>query len=313
MRSFESPQQHQLQQLSSDALVNEYFSLDPKSSLGQFGGAGQFVSSMRPALPLAPRTFHMDALFNELKQLDSAIPSTAAVSSSALPTTTAAAQNLSPIDAISNEWSQGYLSSLSSALVQSQQQQQQQTRKVIDSSAFKWSADYLAQNEATIFDEAWESVFSKSGHHTSVNNGTSAVPGITTNGNALATGFTRNNDNLIETNKLNEEMLKTANELLDSMQDSRFSETEFLSFVRNLSQNAAAMNAAKTKAPVSGSTAAAGPVASTAAGDLADDWVKEFSAASGSGGQLNGDELDNGTFEHSYWNDLQDEWNNMAR
>ncbi len=33
---------------------------------------------------------------------------------------------------------------------------------------------------------------------------------------------------------LKEEMKKTANELLDSMQDTRFSETEFLQFVDNL-------------------------------------------------------------------------------
>lgn len=48
--------------------------------------------------------------------------------------------------------------------------------------------------------------------------------------NPLATGLVLNNDNLIATNQLNEEMRKTANELLDSMQDSRFSETEVLLF-----------------------------------------------------------------------------------
>jgi hypothetical protein len=35
---------------------------------------------------------------------------------------------------------------------------------------------------------------------------------------------------------LNDEMKKTANELLESMQDSRFSETEFLTFVKDLKQ-----------------------------------------------------------------------------
>ena len=44
--------------------------------------------------------------------------------------------------------------------------------------------------------------------------------------NPLAAGLAVNNDNLIATNQLNDEMRKTANELLDSMQDSRFSETE---------------------------------------------------------------------------------------
>lgn len=46
--------------------------------------------------------------------------------------------------------------------------------------------------------------------------------------NPLAAGLAVNNDNLIATNQLNDEMRKTANELLDSMQDSRFSETEVI-------------------------------------------------------------------------------------
>lgn len=44
--------------------------------------------------------------------------------------------------------------------------------------------------------------------------------------NSLSSGFANNSESLIATNQLNEEMRKTANELLDSMQDSRFSETE---------------------------------------------------------------------------------------
>lgn len=44
--------------------------------------------------------------------------------------------------------------------------------------------------------------------------------------NSISNGFVKNNDSLIATNQLNEEMKKTVNELLDSMQDSRFSETE---------------------------------------------------------------------------------------
>lgn len=52
------------------------------------------------------------------------------------------------------------------------------------------------------------------------------VQNNTANLNSLSSGFANNSESLIATNQLNEEMKKTANELLDSMQDSRFSETE---------------------------------------------------------------------------------------
>jgi hypothetical protein len=252
----------------------------------------------------------MDALFNELKQIDS--------NGGAAPTTSLNNhQSGSNVDSSAADWSQEYWSSLNNALIQQKKQQQQQQQQqqhhqtplIIDSSAFKWSADYLAQNEATILDEAWESMFNK-GHQVGPQVAAAAAVGAN---NTIATSLNRSSDSIIEANKLNEEMLKTANELLDSMQDSRFSETEFLSFVRELSQNAAAMNNAqladsKAKATSSATAAAAAAADASATGDLADEWVSEFGKSGG------GERLRNETdaFEHTYWNDLQDEWNNMA-
>jgi hypothetical protein len=283
MRSFD--QQHQPSQpLNSDALVSEYL-----------------MMAARPSLPLAPRTFHMDALFNELKQIDSASTGGVAAASSS------ASSNVFGEVAASTaaDWSQEYWTS-----VIQQKQKPQQPPLIMDSSAFKWSADYLAQNEATILDEAWmEGMFNKSSNNNNqVHLATSA--GVAQqqqqNGPTIAGGLNKSSDNIIEANKLNEEMLKTANELLDSMQDSRFSETEFLSFVRELSQNAAAMSAASSADSKAKASATSVAVAEST-GDLAHEWVSEFSS-NAAGANLRADE----GFEQRYWNDLQDEWNNMA-
>jgi precorrin-6B methylase 1 len=51
---------------------------------------------------------------------------------------------------------------------------------------------------------------------------------ITANISSGLTNTAAANTTVSATNQLNEEMRKTANELLDSMQDSRFSETEVI-------------------------------------------------------------------------------------
>lgn len=71
-----------------------------------------------------------------------------------------------------------------------------------------------------------------------------------------------------------------------------------MSFVRNLSVNAAAINSEKTKNGINEESS------SSPAVDLADEWVNEFQQASNSKSAVDGDA--------SYWNDLQQEWNNIA-
>jgi hypothetical protein len=173
----------------------------------------------------APRSFNMEALFNELKQIDNlnTKASTSSLDSTSMPSAQSAsnqlARSVSPnLKDASQDWSQEYWSSLSAAF-------HKQSPLIIDDRAFKWSADYLTQTETTIFDEAWENLLNK-------NNGLNA-----SSTNLLSLGINNNAENLIAANQLNDEMRKTANDLLDSMQDSPFSETEFMQFVRNLSVN----------------------------------------------------------------------------
>jgi hypothetical protein len=121
----------------------------------------------------APRTFHMETLFNELKQIDNnntitkPAPTNAPflhqhlqnqVAPNPLKETQNDATLLSsppppPSLANTNDWSQSYLSA-----VFNKQQQQQQTPQflssIMDDRSLKWSTDYLTQSEATIFDEA---------------------------------------------------------------------------------------------------------------------------------------------------------------
>jgi len=110
-------------------------------------------------------------------------------------------------------------------------------------------------------------------------------------------------------------MRKTANELLDSMQDSRFSETEFLSFVRNLSQTNQAnslndtldestYNELATGDSINFNDETEGLTQNEA--DLSNEWVKEFQSLGTP--SLVDDTATSGTF----WNDLQDEWNDAA-
>lgn len=89
---------------------------------------------------------------------------------------------------------------------------------IINDRALKWSADYLTQTEATIFDEAWGNLLIKNSNLT--NNGLTSLTGNSDQSELDNITNTANN------NQLNDEMRKTANELLDTMQDSRFSETE---------------------------------------------------------------------------------------
>lgn len=187
--------------MTSESLINEYLG-------GNSNGVGVVGGGLMRA---APRSFHMETLFNELKKIDSNNSNTAGGGGGVVvnkPSSAAATIQQQQQQQNASDWSQSYLSSSLSMI----QKQSPQMFMMDDRSLHKWSADYLTQSEATIFDDAWENLLIKNAPTT----------------NPLASGFALNNDNLIATNQLNEEMRKTANELLDSMQDSRFSETEVL-------------------------------------------------------------------------------------
>lgn len=108
----------QQQQLTTESLVNEYLSLDQQQNRAR----------------TAPRTFHMETLFNELKHIDKA---------GGLPTGSSVTSNAQP------DWSQDQIwNSVASVF------QKQQPISMLDERSFKWSADYLSQNETNILDEA---------------------------------------------------------------------------------------------------------------------------------------------------------------
>ena len=131
MRSLDVSQQQQQQQLSVETLnassnvnnlVSEYLGLEEKGQLG--------ANAALRRMP-APRTFHMEALLSELKQIDNTNNNNPQLSANQL----------------SNDWSQEYWSSMTNGF-------QKQAPIIIDDRAFKWSAEYLTPTEATIFDEA---------------------------------------------------------------------------------------------------------------------------------------------------------------
>jgi hypothetical protein len=312
-------------QINSDQLVNEYLNnhvIDANNNNTSAAVVGR-------RLP-APRTFQMGSLLNELKQIDKTsqlYQSTQSVSSSsnqqlANNNNNSISSSVSSNNLINNDWTQEYWSSLTAAF--QKQQQQQPPQLLMDERSFKWSTDYLNQNEATLlFDEAWDSLLMKN-NNTSNNSQENIMFNSTFGNNLLANLNGKTNDLILSTtptsNQLNDEMRKTANELLDSMQDSRFSETEFLEFVRELSVNAAALNSSSSSNQQANTNEQKDN--STAAGDAASDvnvdddlvsaWINEFqSLANGNKMGSNGtsatsaDELD-------YWNELQNEWNMAA-
>ena len=89
-------------QMTSESLVDEYLSMEH-----------------HPARMQAPRTFHMETLFNELKHIDK-------------PSVTSNPSN--------GDWSHDYL-------VDSIKKPRD------DPKAYQWSTDYLVQNESNIIDE----------------------------------------------------------------------------------------------------------------------------------------------------------------
>jgi hypothetical protein len=107
---------------------------------------------------------------------------------------------------------------------------------------------------------------------------------------------------------LKEEMKKTANELLDSMQDTRFSETEFLQFVDNLkNQNQTNENSNLEMNETLWKNSLKEGLSDQELGNLsleADKWVEEFQKTPLEGA---------GDMKKSFWDDLSEEWNTASK
>ena len=105
---------------------------------------------------------------------------------------------------------------------------------------------------------------------------------------------------------LKEEMKKTANELLDSMQDTRFSETEFLQFVDNLKNQSQANEISNNEMNESLWKDSLKELNDQEMGNLsseADKWVEEFQKSP----------LDTTDSKQSFWEDLSEEWNMASK
>lgn len=287
----------QLNNSVADSFVSEYLGIDQKVPNQQHFNHNAPIQRRQQQ---QPRTFQMERLLSELKQIDTdnktiRQPQTSSLNNQSNASLT---NNVNP----ANDWSQEYFS-LNNMLIKQQP----------NDCDLKWSTDYLTQTEATIFDEAWGSFRN---NNSIMSNYSSLIPMINDKQTDLDTDI--NMGTITNNNQLNEEMRKTANELLDSMQDSRFSETEFLSFVRNLSQNNQVNSLNDTLEDSIYTEQAASNATAESANlydadnqnetDLSNEWVKEFQSNFGNDGKGFIDEEKTGSF----WNDLQNEWNVAA-
>ena len=93
-----------------------------------------------------------------------------------------------------------------------------------------------------------------------------------------------------------EEMKKTANELLDSMQDTRFSETEFLNFVETLKSKSQYKETTDEDQLLDNAFKDAQE--SNIASLESNRWVDEFEKISVES-----------KYKNSFWDNLSDEWN----
>lgn len=286
---------------SADSFISEYLGIDQKLPQQQQHNQQQNLPFRGPQQQQQqPRTFQMEKLLNELKQIDT---DNATIGQHLTPNSNNQLQYNSNFfnNGAADEWSQEYFS-LNDMIIK-------QSPMIINDRALKWSADYLTQTEATIFDEAWGNMLIKNSNMT--NNGLNSFIG---NGEQPELD---NVANAANNNQLNDEMRKTANELLDTMQDSRFSETEFLSFVENLSQNNPAQANSLNDTSLDDSTYADLATSNATAesanlnddeslafneSDLSNEWVREFQSLGNEKKSL----IDE---QGSFWNDLQDEWN----
>jgi ABC-type branched-subunit amino acid transport system ATPase component len=185
-------QQQQKLNTPEQQLVSEYLGIESEKNarvaglMHQKNNANQFMRRMP-----APRSFQMEALFNELKHIDNlnAAAKSTSISTSALntsngsssdslaktnaPTTTRSTlqpgQVAEPLNGLSRSVSPSKTLSAIRSMSQANNLPQEwsqeywtslsaafkkQTPLIIDDRTFKWSTDYLTQTEATIFDEA---------------------------------------------------------------------------------------------------------------------------------------------------------------
>jgi len=302
------------QSTNADAFVSEYLGIDQK--VPQLNQNDHQQQQRYQQVQQQPRTFQMERLLNELKQIDTDNANKVIRQPKSNTDNKNQQLNNANTNNSANEWSQEYFSlnnHNNNMLVK------QSPMNFEDPASFKWSADYLTQSEATIFDEAWGNLLNQ---NSNIVNLGSIMPSIINDPNNNNLTINASNTNNSE---LNEGMRKTANELLDSMQDSRFSETEFLSFVRNLSQtnnntinntNTNQANSLNDTLDDSTYQELAGSSATVESANLNDDenqnevdeWVKEFQSLGNESKSFIDEDVNGGSF----WNDLQDEWNVAA-
>ena len=169
-------------------LVSEYLAIESEKHSTRPLLQQQHQNQFLRRLP-APRSFQMEALFNELKHMDSlhaasSVNKSTSISTSALntPVNVATVNAGSTKSSDENSLSQTEINGLSRSvspsklnairsisqvtnnLAQDWSQEywaslsaafKKQSPMIIDDRTFKWSADYLTQTEATILDEAY--------------------------------------------------------------------------------------------------------------------------------------------------------------
>lgn len=183
---------------AADAFVSEYLGIDQSVPVQH-----QQQERPGPIQQQQPRTFQMEKLLSELKQID----------------TESHTFNVPAVlQAGDDNWSREYFS-LNPSMSGAGHNSTSIGSTLDGPSAFKWSTEYLTQSEATIFDEAWGNLINSSLSNV---NAPAQGPALLSPGNGQMAAV----ENSASNSQLNDEMRKTANELLDSMQDSRFSETE---------------------------------------------------------------------------------------
>lgn len=113
-------------QLTSEHFVNEYLSLEQQTQRSKW-------SQHQPVGVAAPRTFQMETLFNEIKHIE--------------PSLSQSESKQGNVKQLA-DWSQDPTwTSFTAAF-------QKQPPLLQDERSYKWSTDYLLQNETKILDEA---------------------------------------------------------------------------------------------------------------------------------------------------------------
>ncbi|XP_077998859.1 peroxisomal targeting signal 1 receptor-like [Glandiceps talaboti] len=252
----------------------------PKNLDGSFSASSdqlvnEFLAEQHRHAP--PQTFRMDALLHEMQAIEEnqlrhasvkAGPRVAEIASANWAADFLAQE---PQSATSAEWTQEFMT----------EQHRPGVAAIMPDTDTKWAEEYLDQTEDQIWSKEFENTYKPEDEKWV--------------------------DEFHTANTQDDELAKTANQLLSSLDDPKFSNSEFMKFIKKIGEGEVTVEnnqvISKGEKEAQGAAAVWSDEFTQMQGATASDWTDEFTA------QATGDMKSDADF----WEKLQKEWEEMAK